>query len=90
MGVYKGINMYKIISNLENNILSGILIKKGVNYFSKEIVANLLQEPVFQSFLKRGFVIVEDLKIEADKKQENIQLNKSKSNKNKSKSNKNK
>lgn len=60
--------MKKIISALENNLFSNVLIKKGLNIIEDDIYKKLCSDKQFKIFLSRGYI-----KPEAEEKEKNYE-----------------
>ena len=54
--------MYKIVSKLEDNMFSGVLVKKGSNLFYESDFKKLKQDKNFISFQNKKFIIIEKKK----------------------------
>lgn len=48
--------MIKLKSKLENNIIDGVLIKKGLNHIEDTVFDKLKQNKTFIKFLELGFI----------------------------------
>jgi hypothetical protein len=57
--------MIKIISKLEDNIFSGILVKKGLTCLCESDFKKLKQDKNFISFQNKKFIIIEQKKSKA-------------------------
>ena len=54
--------MYTIISKLENNLFSGILIKKGENKVTDKDCFELIKDITFNRYVETGFIKIEEKK----------------------------
>lgn len=53
--------MIIIYSNLEDNIFSGVTVKKGFNYLPNKIVKELVfHDKTFKNFVIKGFIKIEE------------------------------
>lgn len=52
--------MLKLVSKLEANIFSGILVKKGINFVNKTVFLRLIKDGNFLKFWNKGFFNVKE------------------------------
>ena len=64
--------MKNIISLLENNLFSDVLIRKGVNTIADEVYTELCKNKQFKSFAEQGYI-----KVETETKKEDLNKEKS-------------
>ena len=68
--------MTEIISRLENNLFSGILLKKGKNIITESVYKTLKSDKHFARFLAKGFIktVSEKKEDKQDKQAVNVDL----------------